>query len=131
VAGKSDEPFQFSKLAEELIGDLRGVPNEIPPRQRKRPTKPLADLVEQLLIKHQIGRASPEQTIRDHWTELVGSANAHYSHAVIIDPRGKLVIIASHAVVRQELTMHRRTIVARIRELPGCEHVKDLSIRAG
>jgi endonuclease/exonuclease/phosphatase family metal-dependent hydrolase len=131
VSGKSNEPFQFSKIAEELISDLRGVPNQEPARQRKRPTKSVADLMEQLLTKHQIGRASPEQAIRDRWPELVGAANAHYSHAVLIDPRGKLVIIASHAVVRQELTMHRRTIVARIQKVPGCEHVKDLSIRAG
>lgn len=125
------EPYQFSRLAEELIGDLRGVPNQDPPRQKKRATRPLAQLVEDLMVKHQIGRDSPEQAIRDHWAELVGAANAHYSHAVTIDPRGRLVVIASHAVVRQELTAHRRTIVARIRALPGCNHVRDLSVRAG
>lgn len=125
------EPHQFSRLAEELIGDLRGVPNQEPARQKKRPTKPLSQLVEDLLVKHQIGRDSPEQMIRDHWGELVGAANAHYSHAVTIDPRGRLVVIASHAVVRQELTAHRRMIVTRIRALPGCGNVRDLTVRAG
>jgi hypothetical protein len=125
------EPYQFSRLAEELIGDLRGVPLETPLRQRKRATKPLAQLVEDLLVKHQIGRDSPEHSIRDRWAELVGPANAHYSHAVVIDPRGRLVIIATHAVVRQELSLHRRTILTRIQAVPGCAHVKDLSIRAG
>ena len=129
VAGK--EPFAFSKLAEELIGDWRGVPSELPAKQKKRATKPLGQLVEELMLKHQIGRDSPEQRIRDQWPELVGPANAHYSHAVSIDPRGRLTIIATHAVVRQELTMHRRTIVARIQQLPGCQHVRDLNIRAG
>jgi hypothetical protein len=125
------DPFEFSRLAEELIGDLRGLPSATPPRQRKRATKTLSQLVEDLLVKHQIGRASPEHTIRDHWAELVGAANAHYSHAVVIDPRGRLVVMAQHSVVRQELSMHRRTIVARIQALPGCGGVRDLAIRAG
>lgn len=125
------EPFQFSKIAEELIRDLRGVPGHEPRRQRKRPTRPLGGLVEDLLVKHQIGRESPEQTIRDHWKEVVGAANAHYSHAVSVDPRGRLCIMAAHAVVRQEITLHRRTIIARIRALPGCSHVRSLLVRAG
>ncbi|HEX2101880.1 MAG TPA: DUF721 domain-containing protein [Candidatus Synoicihabitans sp.] len=128
---KPDEPHQFSRIAEDLIGDLRGVGNPEPWRQKKRPTKPLSQLVEDLLAKHQIGRASPEQAIRDQWPELVGAANASYSHAVSIDSRGRLLVFASHAVVRQELTMHRRTIISRIRVLPRCGHVKELNVRAG
>lgn len=125
------EPFQFSRLAEELIGDLRGVPYQDPPKQKKRPTQSLGHLIEELLVKHQVGRDSPEHAIRERWPELVGAANAHYSHAASIDPRGRLIVLASHAVVRQELTSHRRTIVARIRTIPGCGHVKDLAVRAG
>lgn len=125
------EPFQFSKIAEELIGDLRGVSSVEPPKQRKRPTRTLAGLVEDLLVRHQIGREAPEHTIREHWTEVVGAANAHYSHAARIDPRGRLVVMAGHAVVRQELALHRRTILSRIRKLPGCGHVRDLAVRAG
>ncbi len=84
-----------------------------------------------MLEKFQIGIQSPEHTIRDHWTDLVGPANASYSHPAMIDPRGKLTVLVKHAVVRNELFMHRKTIVARIRELPACGSVKDLTIRAG
>ncbi|HEY0946960.1 MAG TPA: DciA family protein [Opitutaceae bacterium] len=125
------QPFEFSKLAEELIGDLRGVPFEVPRRQVKRATKPMAGLVEELLHKHQIGRDSPEQTIRDHWRDLVGAANAHYSHAAQIDPRGRLLVLASHSVVRNELFLHRLAIVERIRKLPGCNNVRELMVRTG
>lgn len=126
----ASEPHQFSKVAEELVGDLRGIASDDPPRSKKRATQPLAAVVEQLLVKHQIGRPSPEQSIRDRWAEIVGAANANYSHAARIE-RNRLVIFAAHAVVRNELFLHREEIVARVRKLPGCEGVKSLNLRAG
>lgn len=127
----SKEPASFSRQAENLIAALRRVPDTTPERMKKRPTKELSGLVEELMVKFQIGRDSPEQLIRDNWPELVGPANAHYSHAAQIDPRGKLVVLAGHAVVRNELFIHRQTILERIRKLPGCSHVRELHIRAG
>ncbi|HVS50788.1 MAG TPA: DUF721 domain-containing protein [Opitutaceae bacterium] len=125
-----DQPRAFSKLAEELVGDLRGIASDEPRRSRKRATQPLSAVVEQLLQQHQIGRASPEQTIRERWVELVGSANAAYSHPARIE-RNLLVVLAAHAVVRNELFHHRAEIAARVRQLPGCAHVKGLNLRAG
>lgn len=125
-----DRTHQFSKLAEELVADLRGVPSDAPRKQVKRPTKPLAGLVEELMVKYQIGRPSAEQTIRDHWVDLVGAPNAAYSHAVRIN-RTKLDVMVSHAVVKTELFHHRAEIVQRIRQLPGCESVKSLNLRTG
>ncbi len=127
----ADEPKPFSYQAEKLIAALRRVPDDTPARMKKRPTKELSGLVEELMVKYQIGRDSPEQLIRDNWPELVGPANAHYSHAAQIDPRGRLTVLAGHAVVRNELFIHRKTIVQRIQKLPGCTHVRELNIRAG
>ncbi len=123
------EPFSFQ--AAKLINALRRLPDTTPARMKKRPTKELGDLVEELMVKYQVGRASPEQTIRDNWSEVVGPANAHYSHAAQIDPRGRLAVLAGHAVVRNELFMHRKVIVERIRKLPGCAHVREINVRAG
>jgi hypothetical protein len=125
------EPAAFSFHAEKLIASLRRVPDTTPERMKKRPTKELAGLVEDLMIKFQIGRESPEHTIREHWAEVVGPAHAHYSHAVQIDPRGRLTVLAGHAVVRNELFLHRKMIVERIQKLPGCSQVRELNIRAG
>lgn len=124
------EPHAFSKIAETLVGDLRGVPFDDPARSKKRPTQPLGTLIEQLLQKHQIGRETPEHVIREHWPALVGSANAAYSHPALIE-RNRLIVLASHSVVRNELFHHRDGIVERIRKLPGCEHVKAIILRAG
>lgn len=125
-----DQPHSFSKVAEELVGELRGVPFDEPKRQVKRPTRALAGLVEDLMVKYQIGRPSAEQTIRDHWAQLVGPPNAAYSHPVRIE-KSKLTVLVSHAVVKSELFHHRAGIVEKIRQLPGCEGVKSLNLRAG
>lgn len=127
----SQEPIPFSRVAEKLIGEFRGVPFNEPARMRKRPTTPLAPLVEELLVKHRIGRASPEDALRARWPELVGPANASYSHAAYIDARGRLTVLAAHAVVRHEIFLHRQTILARVRAVPGCNHVREIFVRAG
>lgn len=125
-----DAPHSFSKLAEELVGDLRGVPSDEPRRSKKRATQSLATIVEQLMVQHQIGRPSAEQTIRDRWPELVGAANAAYSHAARLE-RNRLTVFVAHSVVRNELFLHRDEIVARIRQVPGGENIKSLNLRAG
>ncbi len=98
---------------------------------KRRPTKTMAPLIEELLVRYQIGRHSPEQTIRDHWAEMVGAANAAYSHPVRIDRGRSLFVLVSHSVVRNELFLHREAILEKIQQLPGCDHVRQLTLRAG
>jgi hypothetical protein len=124
------EPKAFSRLAEELVGDLRGVAFDEPARARKRPTLPLTELVEKILQENRIGREAPEHTLRDRWVEIVGPANASYSHPARIE-RNILTVLAAHAVVRNELFLHRAEIVARIQRLPGCENVRAINLRSG
>ncbi len=130
VMTEKKEPHRFSKIAEELVCDLRGVPSDEPKRSKKRPTQSLATVVEQLLEKHHLGRESAEHTIRDQWKAIVGDANAGYSHPATIE-RNLLIVLAGHAVVRNELFLHRSEIAERIRKLPGCGHVKGINLRAG
>ena len=123
-------PPSFSKVAEALIADLRGIESDDPPRAKRRETRELGPLLEQLLQQYRIGREAPEYTIREHWKAIVGAPNAAYSHAVVIE-RNRLIVAAAHAIVRNELFLHRAEIVARIKKLPGCEHVKSIFLRAG
>ena len=125
----SDDPKKFPRAVENMIADFLSVPRE-GGFSRKRPTLDVNTWIQQLLNKHQIGRESPEHTIREHWKEIAGS-NAHYSHPAQIDTRGRLVVLASHSVVRNELFHHRALIVEKIRLLPGCEHIREINVRAG
>jgi hypothetical protein len=125
----SDEPKEFSRTVENLIADLRGLPDD-DSRSRKRKAIDLGSLIDALLVKHRISHDSLEHSIRDKWPELVGVANATYSHPLIVE-RAQLIVLVSHAVVRNELFMHRLSILAKVKKLPGCEGIKGLALRAG
>jgi len=125
------EPRRFSRLAEDLVASLRRIPSEDPRGIKRRPTQGVVELIDALRAKHGIGRPTTEQAIRDAWTGIVGPANASYSHAVRIDERGRLVVHASHAVVRNELFLNRAEIIERIRKVPGCGAIKHLHLAQG
>jgi hypothetical protein len=125
------EPHRFSRAAEDLIASLRKVPSEDPKGIRRRPPQELVELLDSLRTKHGIGRPTTEQAIRDEWPQVVGPANASYSHAVRIDERGRLVVHATHAVVRNELFLNRAEIIERIRRIPGCASIKQLHLAQG
>ena len=125
------ESYHFSRLAEELIGDLRGLPFHEPARMKRRATKPMAPLVEELLVKYNIGGHSPIDSVREKWTETVGHANAAFSHPLEIDGRNRLIVTVSHAVVRSELHLHRSTILRKLKLVPGCGHLREIVLRAG
>jgi hypothetical protein len=128
---QTQEPHRFSRLAEDLVASLRRIPSEDPARIRRRPARPLAELLEDIRAKHGIGRPTAEQAIRDSWAEIVGPANAGYSHAMRIDERGRLQIHATHAVVRNELFLNRAEILERVRRIPGCSSIKQLHLSQG
>ena len=124
-----DQPKEFSRAVENLIADFRGLPTD-DSRSRKRQPAELAAMIDELLVKYRISHDSIEHSIREKWRELVGVANATYSHPLAVE-RNLLVVLVSHAVVRNELFMHRDSILAKIRKLPGCAEIKGLNLRSG
>jgi hypothetical protein len=126
---KEKDTPSFSRIAEEMIGDFRGIPFREPSRMRKRPTRDLDDLMHELLAKYRVGQHSPEDSIREKWAEIVGGPNAAYSHPYLIDPKSRLIIQVSHAMVRSNLSMDQTRILAAVQALPGCANVKQLLFR--
>jgi hypothetical protein len=124
-----EEPKEFSREIENLIAGFREVPvNES--RSRRRPTQDVGKLIDELLVKYRISHDSLEHSIRAKWPELVGVANATYSHPVVVE-RGQLLVLCSHAVVRNELFHHRLQILEKLRKLPGCGQIRGITLRAG
>ena len=118
-------------MADDLIASLRRIPSENRSGGRRGPARGVADVVEHLRTKYGIGRPTAEQAIRDRWPEIVGPANASYSHAVRIDEAGRLLVQVSHAVVRNELFLNRAEVLGRIRAIPGCGSVTRLHLVQG
>lgn len=124
----SEEPKEFSREIENLIAGFRGLPADEGRSRRRKPTE-LGALIDELLVKYRISHDSLEHSIREKWVELVGAANATYSHPLAVE-RNQLIVLVSHAVVRNELFMHRTTILAKLRKLPGCAEIKGLALRS-
>ncbi|MDI1320171.1 MAG: DUF721 domain-containing protein [bacterium] len=124
-----DEPKKFSRAVENLIAGLRELPEDRS-RSKKRKVTELSSVIDELLVKYRISHDSLEHSIREKWPELVGVANASYSHPVTVE-KNLLVVLVSHAVVRNELFQHRESIMEKLKKLPGCGHIKGLALRSG
>ena len=127
-AAKS-EPYAFSRLAEELIGDFRKLPFDEPAAMRRRATKPVASVIEELIAKYKIGTTAIEDSIRAEWPALVGQANAQYSIPMNVDDRSILMVGYSHSMVHTNLSMMKPTILAKVKALPNCGHIKDIRFK--
>ena len=122
------EPKEFSREIENLIAGFRELPADRD-RSKRRKTQELGPLIDELLVKYRISHDSLEHSIREKWPELVGVANAIYSHPLVVE-RNLLVVLVSHAVVRNELFHHREGILEKLRQLPGCAGIKGLALRS-
>lgn len=124
-----NQPKEFSRAIENIIADFRGLPTDRS-RSKKRQPAELSAMLDELLVKYRISHDSIEHSIRDQWRELVGTANASYSHPLAVE-RGLLVVLVSHAVVRNELFMHKDSISEKLRKLPGCAGIRGIALRSG
>lgn len=124
----SDEPKEFSRGIENLIAGFREVPTDRSRSKRRKVTE-LGPVIDELLVKYRISHDSVEHSIRDKWADLVGVANATYSHPLAVE-RNLLVVLVSHSVVRNELFLHRESVVEKLRKLPGCDHIRGLALRS-
>lgn len=132
--GKKDKealPPEFSRLAQELIGDFRGLAFHEPKRMRRRPTKDMGPLMDQTLSKFHIGRNTIEDSIREQWAGIVGQANAQFCHPFLLDEKDVLHVVYSHAMVHSNLMLMKKTILAKLKELPRCSTIRDLRFKLG
>jgi hypothetical protein len=125
-----NQPHEFSRSIENLIASLRGLP-ENDSKSRIRHTKPLGESIDKILRQYHIGDDDPIHSVRQQWGEIVGPANAAYSHPVKIDTKGRLVVQIGHAVVRDELRLLEPIVLQRVRKCTGGEKVKALALVTG
>lgn len=124
----AEKPETFSRAIENLIADFRGLPTDDSSGKTRRTTD-LTTIIDELLVKYRISHDSIEHSIRERWAGIVGEGNASYSHPLAVE-RQQLVVLVSHAVVRNELFLHRAAIVSKLKRLPGCSDLKGIFLRS-
>jgi len=120
--------MHFSREVNNLIANLRGVPED---RSRSRPrgAKPIDSVVEVILERYKIGQPTAEEVIVKHWKAIVGEETAHRARPMKLVNGKQLIILAANSVIKQELLFAERQILKRIRALPECSAIRDVSIR--
>lgn len=127
---KPEGGLPFSKSAQRIIADFKGVPFK-PTRARMRSTKALDNLVDVLFEQHGIEQTKPEQVLMQHWRDIMGSRFAHRCSPVKITPQGVLLIATSNASLRNEIQFQKTAILKRIQNIPDCREIKDVRLHSG
>lgn len=122
--------MKFSRKVENLIANLRSMPKDENRSVLKEPFK--ADtLMEVIQERYNLGKPKPEKVIMENWKHIMGPENAHRTCPTKIIGKRRLLVAVANATLRQELSFHRHMILNRIRRLPGCEGIKELTFTTG
>lgn len=122
--------IRLRREARNLLANLRGLPEESG-RSSERETASLDAAIESAVRRLGIDRPIPEHAISAAWNTLLPPSVARRSSPLRILPDGKLLIHCENPVVRSEAAFHARSLLAKVRELPGCRHVASVGFVSG
>lgn len=125
-----DHPYKFRKSVERLIANFRGIPENYPGEAQKT-ERPMADVLERVLNRYNIGKETLEDRILQKWPHIVGPANAPHCSPSRIDRGRTLIISVSNPVIRQELQFHTRGILQNIHHLEDGKKIRSLVFKSG
>lgn len=118
----------FSRDVENLIANLRGVPENHSVSITRSSLLPIDSLMQVLIEKHQLTEEGLEQRIMEAWPELVGKRSANRCRPVRLDEAGRLIVKVDNPTVRNEMRFDQRNILKRIHALPGGPAINALHI---
>lgn len=125
----ANKPYKFSRIAENLIANLRGVPEDYSPIVRE--TVEMGTVFDKILARYKIGIESLEDRIRDHWNQIVGAENANHCNPVRIERETTLIIAVSNPIIRQELQFNQSIILKNLKSVKNGNHIRYLVFRSG
>ncbi|MGF1484670.1 MAG: DUF721 domain-containing protein [Opitutales bacterium] len=120
----------LSHEAQRLIASLRGLPPGDAPARSRGPVA-LDGLIDTTLKNYRIGEKRVEETIMRQWKHVVGEKWAERCSPVRIQNHRRLHVYAANSVVRNELMFRKREIIQRLRQLPGCEDLREVAFQQG
>lgn len=116
---------KLTRARRNLIANLRGQPEERG-RSAEREPRRLDQAVEEAVRKLGIDRAIPEHAISAAWTRLLPPALARRTAPLRIQADGKLMVQCEGGTVRSEAMFHAKALLGKVRDLPGCGHVRSV-----
>jgi hypothetical protein len=122
--------MRLPRNIENAIAQFRGLPKPTDADFSEGP-KNIDSLLEVLVERYKIGTERPEQVIMANWVDIMGEANANRCAPERIDGTGRLVVSVANPILRRELHFNRARMMAKIRQLRGCDNIRDIDFRAG
>lgn len=116
---------KFSRTVQNLLANLRGLPEDRR-RSTERQLKSMDEAVSDALLKWRIDKPVPEDAIVAHWHQLLPSKLAKLCAPLRLKEDGRLMIQCENNIVKSEVRFHEKALLAKIRQLPGCQVVKGL-----
>jgi len=128
---KAAKKGRQEESTEDLVRVFRTLPHS-PFLEQFKGIEPqsMDDILDVAFEKMKLGKEeTAEGEIAANWAKVVGRAFAGKCAPDRLTDDGVLMIHASGAAVRQELSFIKRQILSSIQKLPRCGHIRDLSLR--
>lgn len=119
----------FSPRIEELIRQFRGLPVDEAESNSAAPRR-MDSILETCIDRYHIGRKTPEETVLENWSRIIGQRFASRCRPVRIDRSGNLVIEIHNATLRRELMFLEDRILTTLVSLPECGHVRGIVFKS-
>ena len=125
----AEKAYKFSRHAENLIANLRGVPENYSPIVRE--TRDMGAIFDKIIERYKIGVESLEDRIRENWSAIVGPANANHCAPVRIERESILIIAVSNPIIRQELQFNQSILLKNLRSIKNGNRIRSVVFRSG
>ena len=122
--------MKFSRYVENLIANLRSLPENIDKSTSQPPFK-IEGLIESLIQEYNIGELRLEENIISHWRNIMGDTNADRYRPQRVDKKNRLIIAVSNPILRQELIFQQNDILKRIKKIDGCKNINGIIFKSG
>lgn len=116
----------FNRKTQNLIAEFRGLPTD-DSHSIDRGVKRMDSLVTVLTKQYKLHQVRPEEMVVRHWSDIMGE-HANRSQPVKIVRGYQLVISIPNPVVKREVIFQRRSILKRLRDLPGLSNIRDIHV---
>jgi len=127
--GKRDglEPFLNFQEESEQLAARRDRERR---RYHARQPKPISGVLAKVLQQRGYGQVLTDGRLQEVWQQAAGQLLAGASRAVRIR-RGKLEVIVSNSVMRQEIEYQKSELLARLNQAASELNIRDLRFRIG